>query len=950
MSDLARRLGGVLRSAQDRTLGRRAVRAGLLTDAELSGPFQVDELLQMKGVAPERIKELHDEVDREDYALFRPDRVMPPEVSEVLAEPDRRLSEFIRVNRLGQGGVGEVWKAWDSRLGRWVAIKLPMAAPDQEGTAERFSREALAAARLAHPNIVSIHRVAEENGRCFIVMQYVEGQSLRGAKLDTRKALEVLRDVALAVHYAHDQGVIHRDLKPGNILIGSEGRPFVLDFGLAHLQQAGRVQSREGLVAGTAAYMSPEQARGEPAARERATDVYSLGATLYEVVTGRAPFDGATFAETLEKVLHREPAPPRSIVPTLAVDIEAVILKAMDKDPKRRYATAKEFADDLDRCLRSEPVAARRSAFTRRIRVGMRQNPWLAWVGAGLVLAALGVGAWRSVSESNALVAATRERDREIQATADMARLSIDAMLTLRRAGANDGMKEFLSRIEAGIASARAKDYATPELESLLGVAYRAAMMNGKALEAQQRALSAAPHLRQAEYERFILGRIGTELPPGLPGDAVPVDLEGAPEGPERLTLAGCAAMRAGNYPAARQDLEKAVSLDPNRTEAWETLAAASRDSVPADLPRAERENRCRKAEEVYTRALKQDRGYLPFWMGRAERRLELANLLGESGQDPVLAFQGADEDYSEALRLRPSTGAYIGRAQVRTLQAAHHASLGENPQKGFEEAAADLELAARLNPKDPGVLVGRSLALRSRADYQISRMESPLRDLEELEGKIAEAMKDGPVPPEAWMNYGLIWSDQALYRAGLGEDPASDFSRAEEAFGKIQEPCPGWHEKRARMRVERARLRPRQQTDPAMHDVDLALEDLSFYSSIHIPSNEFGITRAMARRTKGTLMIACGQDPTALFQGARSDLDQVLESNPVSAAASAERGHLELAWGRYRTKLIDRSGALDHYGRSVRAFEEAIRSNDTLATPLREWLREARRGLLGAY
>ena len=153
-----------------------------------------------------------------------------------------------------------------------------------------------------------------------------------------------------------------------------------------------------------------------------------------------------------------------------------------------------------------------------------------------------------------------------------------------------------------------------------------------------------------------------------------------------------------------------------------------------------------------------------------------------------------------------------------------------------------------------------------------------------------------------------------------------------------------------ARMRVLRARLRPRQQTDPAMQDVDLALKDLSTYSSIRIPNNEFGITRAMARRTKGTLMLTCGQDPTELFQAARADLDQVLESNPVSAEASAERGHLELAWGRYRSKLNDRPGGLDHYGRAVRSFEEAIRSNDTLATPLREWLREARRGLLGAY
>jgi serine/threonine protein kinase len=950
VSDLARRLGGVLRSAQDKALARRAVRAGLLSEADLTGPFQVDELLHMKGVAPERIKELHDEIDRDDYALFRPDRAMPPEVAEILAEPDRRMAEFIRVSRLGQGGIGEVWKAWDSRLGRWVALKLPMAAPDQDGAAERFSREALAAARLTHPNIVSIHRVAEENGRCFIVMQYVEGQSLRGSKLDLGRALETMRDVALAVHYAHEQGVIHRDLKPGNIVIGPDGRPFVLDFGLAHLEQAGRVQSREGLVAGTAAYMSPEQARGEAGARERSTDVYSLGATLYEIVTGRAPFDGASFAETLEKVLHREPPSPRSILPTLSVDVEAVILKAMDKDPRRRYASAREFADELDRCLRQEPVAARRSAFSRRMRVGIRQNPWLAWVGAGLLLAAAAAGAWRSVSESNALASAARERDRESQAAADMLRLSIDAMLTLRRAGANDGMKEFLSRIESTAAVSRKKEHWTPQLESLLGVAYRNAMMNGKALECQERALAVSPDLPQAVYERIILWSQDPSLVSAHSRELEKVRASFG-DSPDGLTLQGLSALLLGNPEAAREMLEKVVSADSARVEAWDLLARSNLARFPSLAPPQEQEVGCARAEEVLTRALKLDRGYVPFWMSRGERRQDLARIRKDTGRDPTLQFQGAEEDFSQALRLHPSVAAYVTRAAARTEHAAHHASLGELPQKGFEEAEADLDLAARLAPGDESILVGRTFALRSRADYRVARGESPQKELEDMEALAAAYRKNAPVPGEAWMNIALGWKDQALFKGGQGEPTAKDFDRAEEAFEKVAHPNPvARNEARARMRVLRARLRPRQQSDAAMQDVDLALQDLSIISSLQIPTIEFGVTRAMARRTKGTLMVPCGQDPTAYFQGARADLDQVLESNPISAEASAERGHLELAWGRYRTKLSDRPGALDHYGRSVRSFEEAIRSNDTLAMPLREWLREARRGLLGAY
>ncbi len=644
--DLARRLGSVLRSAQDRNLGLRAVRAGLLSSHELSGPLGAEELLRGKGVAAERIKELQDELDREDYALFRPDRKMPPEVVAVLGESDRRLAEFVRVSRVGQGGIGEVWKAWDARLGRWVAIKLPMATPDQDRASERFSR------------VVSIHRVAEENGRCFIVMQYVEGNPLRGMKLELRKALEILRDVGHAVHYAHEQGVIHRDLKPANIVIGADGRAFVLDFGLAHLQEAGRVQSREGLVAGTASYMSPEQARGEPAARERATDIYALGATLYETVTGRPPFDGATFAETLQKVLYNELESPRDLVPSLPRDVETVILKAMDKDPRRRYATAKEFADDLDRCLRAEPISA--GAITRTLRRSMKRNRRVVVVAAVAILAAAAYQGWLwSVEhtrrgEAEALEREKgREKDRDIQGIRDVAKLSIQAMLTLRRAGANERIVEFLSKLEADCASAREKGIASPELEWLLGCGYRAAMEDAKALEAQERALALSPHYGPALYERAILSR-------GLPGPALD------PKAVVKLAaldVRTLAAIRAGS----RADLEKIVVEDPSRVEAWEALVRLLRMGSDITVPHKGREEIFRKADEVLTRALAVDRGYLPFWTARADVRGRRAEVLGDMGRDPVKEFLAAEDDCTQVLKFHPAADAWVARALLRT-------------------------------------------------------------------------------------------------------------------------------------------------------------------------------------------------------------------------------------------------------------------------------------------
>jgi len=949
--DLARRLGGVLRSAQDRNLGRRAVRAGLLTEQELAGPAGAEDLLRRKGVPAERIRELQEELDREDYALFRPDRAMPPEVSALLGEPERRMAEFVRVSRLGQGGIGEVWKAWDTRLGRWVALKLPMAAPDDGQAAERFSREALAAARLSHPNIVSIHRVAEENGRCFIVMQYVEGRSLRGMKLELPRALEMMRDVASAVHYAHEHGVIHRDLKPGNIVIGADGRPFVLDFGLAHLQEAGRVQSREGLVAGTASYMSPEQARGEPSARERATDIYSLGASLYELVTGRAPFDGASFAETLQKLLNHDPEAPRALNPALSRDVESVILKAMDKDPRRRYATAKALSEDLDRCLKGEPILA--GALGHTIRRSVRRNRGLLWAGAAAILL---FGAWRAwiYSGENAAraeaEARAREKDRELRGICDVANLSIQAMLGLRRAAANERMGEFFSKVDSACADAKQKGHRSPELDWLLGRGHRVMMDDAKALECQERALALNPAYGPSLYEKFVLLTINMALPGRLSEaeSTALAKLRGHDELDQR-TLEAMAAQSNGESARARAILEKVVARDPGRVEAWETLARTWLPPFVEKSAARDQEEAYRKAEEVLNLAVVQDRGYIPLLLKRGRLRASRAEVLRQTGKDPLQVFQSAEDDFERAIKLRPAADAYTARARLRVNYGLHRAGLGENPTKEFDLADEDFEQAARLAPKDPSVIEGRSYALRCRADYKVSKGESPLKELETMESAAAAFLAERPLPPGAWTNIALLWAAQALYRGGLGEDPSSDYARADEAFAKSGEPgspavCIAW----ARVRVQHARLRGKRHHEPSA-ELERAQENLR-----HVPDDPFNpeawLTKAMFWRTKGEQRVMCGSDPSQEFEESLKNVTRIVDLNPVSAEAATERGHLELSWGRYRTKVGDRRGGQDHYAKAVRFLEEAVKINESLSGPLREWLREARRGMLGAY
>jgi serine/threonine-protein kinase len=278
---------------------------------------------------------------------------------------------------LGRGGMGVVYKARQVKANRLVALKMILAGahagPDERA---RFLVEAEAAARLAHPNIVPLYEVGEHAGLPFFSLGLCEGgrldQRLRQAPPTPTEAAALVEALARAVHYAHGKGVLHRDLKPANVLLDADGTPRIADFGLAKLL-GGPGQTCSGAVLGTPSYMAPEQAAGRKDVGP-AADVYGLGAVLYELLTGRPPFQGATFAETLAQALTDEPAPPARLRPGLAPDLEAVCLKCLRKAPAERYASAADLADDLRRFLDGEPVRARAPGCLRMAWLWLRRR------------------------------------------------------------------------------------------------------------------------------------------------------------------------------------------------------------------------------------------------------------------------------------------------------------------------------------------------------------------------------------------------------------------------------------------------------------------------------------------------------------------------------------------------------------------------------------------------
>jgi tRNA A-37 threonylcarbamoyl transferase component Bud32 len=291
----------------------------------------------------------------------------------------RYLGDYELLEELGRGGMGVVYKARQESLNRTVALKMILAGQlASPADVHRFHAEAEAAAGLSHPNIVPIYEIGEYQGQHYFSMELIDGTNLAHRAADLRKnlksAVRLVAKVARAVHHAHQHGILHRDLKPGNILVDAAGEPHVADFGLAKRVDGAGPQTRTGAIVGTAGYMAPEQARAEKMLTV-AADVYGLGAILYELLTGRPPFRAATEVETIVQVLDRDPPRPRTLNPQIDRDLEAICLKCLEKNPQDRYATAEALAQDLERWLAGQTIRARRAGLGKRLLKWAKRNP-----------------------------------------------------------------------------------------------------------------------------------------------------------------------------------------------------------------------------------------------------------------------------------------------------------------------------------------------------------------------------------------------------------------------------------------------------------------------------------------------------------------------------------------------------------------------------------------------
>jgi tetratricopeptide (TPR) repeat protein/tRNA A-37 threonylcarbamoyl transferase component Bud32 len=371
---------------------------------------------------------------RADLAADTPE--MPPQ-----------LGDYELLAEVGRGGMGVVYRARQKSLGRLVALKM-IRAPELASADERrrFRNEAETAAGLDHPSIVPVYEVGEHGGQLFFSMKLVEGPSLAERpdrfRDDARDAARLVAEAARAVHHAHQRGVLHRDLKPGNILLDGDGRPHVTDFGLARRVEGDTTVTQSGMLVGTPGYMAPEQAAGKRGAVTTATDVHGLGGLLYALLTGRAPFGAETPLEALAQVTEREAEPPSRVNSLVGRDLETICLKCLQKEPQRRYGSAEAVADDLERWLHGEPIAARRTGAFRRGVKWVRRRPALAALLGVSVLAVLSLlagGLWY-----NAKLKAALDESQRAKAKAEaISRFVIKDILEQATPGENQRSKQF---------------------------------------------------------------------------------------------------------------------------------------------------------------------------------------------------------------------------------------------------------------------------------------------------------------------------------------------------------------------------------------------------------------------------------------------------------------------------------------------------------------------------
>lgn len=739
--------------------------------------------------------------------------VQPPRVpSTVPVETER----YQMVALLGRGGMGEVHKAFDPRLGRHVALKLMRnATPEQ---ARRLVHEARAQARVEHANVCKVYGVGEIEGQPFIALQFIDGPTLKDAApgMTREERVRVMRDVADALHAAHRQGLVHRDVKPANILVErTDGgyKPYVTDFGIAREIDAPGL-TKTGVAQGTPLYMAPEQARGDTARVDRRTDVYAMGVMLYELLSGRRPFEGDTSLGVILQVLNEEPSSLRTIDPAIPLDLETIAMKCLEKDPARRYDSARALGDDLGAWLDGEPIQARRAGLGYLLRKRARKHAPLLVAAALVLLAGASGGGYalhvrRAAAEQARLAQQfgqeierndavlrysallplhdTRRERRLVEArmqalTSQMAQLGSAAQgpghyalgrgwLALERA--DDARRELELAIAAG--------YQPPEVKYALGLALA---------RLYQEALATLPRTEDQAQRRAELARRWRD--PAL----AQLKASGGAHVEASEYTEGLIALHEGRFADGLERARAAQARVPWLFEAHTLegdihLTQAQERADQGKLDEAETE--LARAGESYRAAAQMAHSSVSALHGDCLRLIALEEISTDTDRPPDAAAKGALAACDQAREAQPDdAGLYADEARAWLELARYQAAHAGPAPASFEKALSLGEEALRLSPHSMRAALAVGHAEHDRAQYELDRGIDPRPRLSRSVSAARQALAGDPRSFDA-----LTLESNALiglgdWESAHGMDPRRSYDDAAAAGRRALELMPG--------------------------------------------------------------------------------------------------------------------------------------------------------------
>lgn len=698
---------------------------------------------------------------------------------------------------LGEGGMGRVFLANDPRLRRHVALKFV-----RDGGVDASRRtllEARAQARLNHERVCRVYEVGEVQGRIYIAMQFVDGKPLNALaqELTVEQKVLVFRDVAEGIHEAHRAGLVHRDIKPSNILVerGEDGslHPYVMDFGLA--RDWNERLTETGTVLGTPQYMSPEQARGEVSRLDRRTDIYSLGATMYHLFTGQAPISGSNGLEVLSNLSTVEPRPPRSVEPDLSAELEAIILKCLEKDRSHRYDSARALIEDLDRFLSGEPVRARSTGRAYRLRKWLARNRRSvagSTLAMTVVVAALGQAmmARRDGMERERLARRFTEQVEFIESQSRYSALSPLHDTTPDQKALQTRMESLAAEIQqAGRTAAGPGHYA-------LGRGYLAMEDMPKALEHLETAWNNGYQEPRVAYALALTWShlyqehlVEAERVPGLvQREARKRDIErryrepamrflGMSQGaevPATEFVSSMIAFNEGRYDDALHWLDAIGDRLPWFYEAPKLRGDIFLARAMARTHRGERKEALtdfEKGRAAYSRAatIGESAAGVHKAMADLEHEAMVTELYGQGAVEP--AFSRGMEALQNALRVRPdSFGTWVLEARFYRRLAEHRMNKGQEVQDLLEKAVGAARHAADLAPAHPRAHLELGRCHLQWAFFLLGRREDPRGELTEA-GRAFEGIPTTERDDQFHSDQGLIFKGWADYEDSIGGD-----------------------------------------------------------------------------------------------------------------------------------------------------------------------------------